>query len=92
MKTTIYEILIPISEQEPVTEPLSLRRTFPVSTPKPNASFHSMLLRQALLRSQVQTAIYELIHGYESSTGCSVVRLDFQANKRRVILDAIPVE
>jgi len=51
-----------------------------------------MLLRQALLRSQVQTAIYELIHGYESSTGCSVVRLDFQANKRRVILDAIPVE
>lgn len=51
----------------------------------------ALLLRQALLRSQVQTAIYELVREYEATSGFSVVRLDLlQSTKRRIVLDAIP--
>jgi hypothetical protein len=57
---------------------------------KVDPSFHTLLLRQALLRNQVQSAIYELIRGYEVTTGFSVVRLDLQSEKRRIVLDAIP--
>jgi hypothetical protein len=57
---------------------------------KVDPSFHTLLLRQALLRNQVQSAIYELIRGYEATTGFSVIRLDLQSEKRRIVLDAVP--
>jgi hypothetical protein len=55
-----------------------------------NNPFHSFLLRQALMRDHVQTAISQLIRNYEATSGSSVVRLNFHAEKRSVSLDAIP--
>jgi hypothetical protein len=55
-----------------------------------DGSFHSALLKQALLRQQVQSAIYELVLGYEAATGFSVVRLDLQSEKHTVLIDALP--
>jgi hypothetical protein len=63
----------------------------PPSRAKPDHSFLTLLLKQALLRNQVQAAIYELIRGYEATTGFSVIRLDLQPDERRIVLDAVPV-
>jgi hypothetical protein len=79
MKAITYQTTTLISEQET-----------PAAPQKRDASFHSMLLRQALLRNQIQSAIYDLVRGYEATTGFSVVRIDLQAKKRKVTLDAIP--
>jgi hypothetical protein len=54
------------------------------------AAFHSALLKQALLRDQVQSAISQLVLGYEATSGASVVRLNFHTGKRTVSLEAIP--
>jgi hypothetical protein len=40
---------------------------------------------------RVQAAIYALIRGYESSTGHSVIRLEYDAQQRRITLDALPL-
>jgi len=43
-----------------------------------------------MLRDQVQSAIVDLIRGYEMATGFSVVRLDYQPERRQVMIDALP--
>ena len=59
----------------------------------PTANGHSMgaaLLKQALFRDQIQSAIKELIRGYEATTGLNVVRVEYQPEGKSVIIDAIP--
>ena len=85
MYTTTYEHHSSFSEQETKDRP-QVSATYG----RPNASFHALLLRQALLRSRVQSAISELIRGYEATSGFSVIRVDLESRKSRVILDAIP--
>jgi hypothetical protein len=82
MKINTYKTFVPISEQ---TEPAT-----PRNPTRRDPSFYSLLIRQALLRSQVQSAISELIMGYEANTGSSVIRLRVQRDAPRVILEAIP--
>ena len=58
------------------------------------AACHSVretLIRQAMLRDQVQSAIVDLIRGYEIATGFSVVRLDYQPERRQLLIDALPL-
>lgn len=75
----------------PLTKPhLCIAKSTDRSTEEGRRSFKANLIRQAQLRDQVQAAIYELIRGYEETTGLSVIRLDYQAGKKRVILDALP--
>lgn len=82
MKTNTYQSSVLFSEQEEApTHHIPATR---------EPSFHSLLIRQALLRSQVQSAISELILGYEATTGSSVIRVRVQQDKPRVILEAIP--
>ena len=100
MKATTSDAFDPYSEQNSKIDPNNRPSDAapPVNTkplagfagPKKDASFHALLLRQALLRGQIQTAIYELVRGYEAKTGFTVVRLDLQADKKRVILEAVP--
>jgi hypothetical protein len=40
---------------------------------------------------QVQAAIYSLIRSYEATTGHSVIRLEYDAQARRITLDALPL-
>jgi hypothetical protein len=40
---------------------------------------------------RVQAAVYALIRGYETTTGHSVIRLDYDAEARRITLDALPL-
>jgi hypothetical protein len=49
--------------------------------------------RQRLVEhaDKVQAAIYALIRGYESTTGHSVIRLEYDAQMRRITLDALPL-
>jgi hypothetical protein len=61
-----------------------------VERPNLDSAFHLRLLKQALMRTQVQSAIYQLISGNEACTGSSVVRVDFQPNKRQVLIEATP--
>jgi hypothetical protein len=59
----------------------------------PMANGHSVgaaLLKQALFRDQIQSAIKELIRGYEATTGLNVVRVEYQPEGRNVIIDALP--
>jgi hypothetical protein len=49
------------------------------------------LLQQALFRDQVQAAIYQLIRGYEVSTGLTVTRMDYDRSEGRVSLEALPL-
>ena len=48
------------------------------------------LIRHAMLRDQLQSAIVDLIRGYETATGFSVVRLDYHPERRQVLIDALP--
>ena len=48
------------------------------------------LIKQALFRDQVQSAIRELIRGYEATTGLSVIRVEYQPEGHQVTIDAIP--
>lgn len=57
----------------------------------PNDRFRERLVKHALLRSQVQAAIAELIRGYERTTSLSVVRVEYQPETCQVILEAVPV-
>ena len=100
MKATTSDGFDPYSEQNPKNDPkngasghapaVTTKPLAGFAGPKKDASFHALLLRQALLRGQIQTAIYELVRGYEAKTGFTVVRLDLQAEKKRVILEAVP--
>jgi hypothetical protein len=57
------------------------------------ATGHTMgaaLLKQALFRDQIQSAIKELIRGYEATTGLNVVRVEYQPEGKDVIIDATP--
>jgi hypothetical protein len=49
------------------------------------------LIQQVQLRDQVQAAIYQLIRGYEVSTGLSVTRLDYDRIEGKVTLEALPL-
>jgi hypothetical protein len=53
-------------------------------------TFRANLIRHAIFRDQVQTAISELIRGYEATTGLSVLRLEYHPENHHVTLDAIP--
>ena len=53
-------------------------------------SVRETLMRHAMLRDQMQSAIVDLIRGYEVATGFSVVRLDYQPERRQVLIDALP--
>ena len=100
MKATTSDGFDRYSEQNPKNDPqngsfdpapaVTTKPLAAFAAPKKDASFHALLLRQALLRGQIQTAIYELVRGYEAKTGFTVVRLDLQADKKRVILEAVP--
>ena len=96
MKTISYKIEDRTSGEAHSDSHLSELSNAPGKAPegrriaKVDPSFHTLLLRQALLRNQVQSAIYELIRGYEATTGFSVIRLDLQSEKRRIVLDAVP--
>jgi len=94
MGTISYVISVRNSEQSdsnmPLTKPQSTAKLTDRSTEQGSASFKASLIRQAQLRDQVQAAIYELIHGYETTTGLSVIRLDYQPGKKRVMIDALP--
>jgi hypothetical protein len=48
------------------------------------------LIKQALFRDQVQSAIRELIRGYETTTGLTVIRVEYQPQGRHVTIDAVP--
>jgi hypothetical protein len=48
------------------------------------------LVKQALLRDQLQAKIKELIRDYEITSRFHVVRANYSAEHRDVIIDAIP--
>ncbi|HTB15321.1 MAG TPA: hypothetical protein VK752_27305 [Bryobacteraceae bacterium] len=49
------------------------------------------LIERALFRDQVQTAILNLVRGYEATTGLTVTGLDYDASEGRVHLEALPL-
>jgi hypothetical protein len=53
-------------------------------------SVRETLMRHAMLRDQLQSAIVDLIRGYEMATGFSVVRLDYHPEQRQFLIDALP--
>lgn len=57
----------------------------------PNDRLRARLITHAILRSQVQSAIAELIRSNEITTSLSVVRVEYQPETSRVILEAVPV-
>ena len=65
------------SEQEPLKQP--------------HFSARERLVQQAIFRDQVQAAIYQLVRGYEITTGLSVTRLEYDASAGRVALEALPL-
>jgi hypothetical protein len=65
------------SEQEP-----SIQRQF---------TARERLIQHALFRDQVQAAIYQLVRGYEVTTGLSVTRLEYDSSEGRVALEALPL-
>lgn len=58
---------------------------FPHLTPR------ERMVEQARLRDRLQAGIYELIQEYEAKTGVSVVRVEYDANERRVMVEALPL-
>jgi hypothetical protein len=48
------------------------------------------LVEHVILRSQVQAALYQLVRGYEETTGLSVVRLNYEPDEQRVTIEALP--
>jgi hypothetical protein len=40
---------------------------------------------------RVQAAVYALIRDYETTTGHSIIRLEYNAQARRITLDALPL-
>ena len=57
---------------------------------KDEDSFRKNLVKQAILREEVQASILELLRSYEEKTGLTVVRVEYQPGKQKVILDAVP--
>ena len=85
--------LKPIQYKRSVRYSEHLRHLEAPNTPIPMANGHTMgaaLLKQALFRDQIQSAIKELIRGYEATTGLNVVRVEYQPEGKDVIIDAIP--
>lgn len=81
MKAIIYNHPGPYSEEQEPEKP----------DPRANRNrAHTSLIKQAFFRDQVQSAIYELIRGYEAATGLSVIRLDYRPEMHRVTLDDVP--
>ena len=85
--------LKPIQYKRSVRYSEHLRQLEAPSAASPMATGHTMgaaLLKQALFRDQIQSAIKELIRGYEATTGLNVVRVEYQPEGKDVIIDAIP--
>lgn len=81
MTTTAYKTSVRFSEQSHAKQSLT----------GADLSAREKLLEQVIFRDQVQTAIEHLIRGYEASTGCSVVRLEYEPHEGRVTLEALPL-
>ncbi len=63
----------------------------PAAVAPSKAERRAQLIQHAILRGQVQSAIAELIRGYEVITSLSVVRVEYQPETCQVILEAVPV-
>ncbi len=81
MTTTAYKTPVRFSEQDHARKSLT----------SADFSARERLLQQVIFRDQVQTAIQNLIRGYEASTGCSVTRLEYEPREGRVTLEALPL-
>ena len=81
MTTTAYKTSVRFSEQGYSKKSLT----------NADLSAREKLLQQVIFRDQVQTAIQHLIRGYEASTGCSVIRLEYEPREGRVTLEALPL-
>ncbi len=75
-----YESAVRYSEQKMPDSPLSFHRR----------TSRSDLIKHAVLRNQVQTAMAELIRGYEVTSGVSVIRIEYKPDQKRVMIDAVP--
>jgi hypothetical protein len=76
MATMRCDNRVRFSEQGPAKERMSPR---------------DQLIERALFRDQVQTAILNLVRGYEATTGLTVTRLDYDAREGRVQIEALPL-
>ena len=81
MITSAYSNSVRFSEQDPSRAPLS----------SGDPSARDRLVQQVIFRDQVQTAIHHLIRGYETTTGRSVTRLDYDPREGRITLEALPL-
>ena len=77
------------SEQNDSMMPLETKSGTGLENPGQN-SFRASIVRNALLRDQVQKALSDLIHNYEETTGLSVIRVLYQAETRGFSIEAIP--
>jgi hypothetical protein len=64
-------------------------QTVSIKTP---STARERLIQQALFRDQVQAAIYQLVRGYEVTTGLSVVRLEYDPQRAKVAIEALPLQ
>jgi hypothetical protein len=83
------------SEQNNAIRPLELvggtgSNEQPGQAPRTDGFFRASIIKNALLRDQVQSALSDLIHKYEETTGLSVIRVVYQAETRGFSIEAIP--
>ena len=60
------------------------------ATSKERSARGAQLVNEVILRDQIQIALYELLHGYEEMTGLSVIRVNYEPERQRVSIDALP--
>jgi hypothetical protein len=81
------------SEQEAPMAPLNIGgRGDSEERPEANGRTRDSIVRQVMLRDQVQSALSELIRNYEEITGLSVIRVIYQQETHRVTIEAIPAK
>jgi hypothetical protein len=81
MNTTAYDTSVRFSEQS------SSKKSLCPS----DVAGRERLLQEIVFRDQVQAAILHLIRGYETTTGLSVTRLEYERREGRVMLEALPL-
>jgi hypothetical protein len=60
------------------------------SLSKSTSSRRRDLVEQTLLREKFQNAIYQLIREYELAAHMSVIRVEYQPDQQRIMIDALP--
>jgi hypothetical protein len=81
MSTTTYNTAVRFSEPSASKHPLFSAGLDP----------RDQLLGHLGFREEVQAAIYHLIRGYETTTGLSVTRLEYDPREGRVAIEALPL-